>query len=133
MNNKTIRILVLDDDDGIRMNLVSYLEYADYNVVAASSGEAALQILERHPIHLTIVDMRLPGMDGNTFIQKAHRIQKEMRFVIFTGSTNYTIPKAIAEIGLEPEHLFYKPLDDMAILIQTIDEIIAAKGLHDIE
>ncbi len=133
MNSKPIRVLVLDDDDGIRMNLVSFLEYEDFEVVSASSGEAAILILERQPVHVGIIDMRLPGMDGNTFIQKAHRIQKKMRFLIFTGSTNYTIPKAIAEIGLKPDHLFYKPLEDMTILVQAIAGIIAKKGLKDAE
>ncbi len=133
MNSEHIRVLVLDDDDGIRMNLVSFLEYEDFDVVSASSGEAAIQILERQPVHVGIIDMRLPGMDGNTFIQKAHRIQKEMRFLIFTGSTNYTIPTGSAEIGLKPDHLFYKPLEDMTILAQAIAGIIAEKGLKDAE
>ncbi|MCW5852734.1 MAG: response regulator transcription factor [Anaerolineae bacterium] len=62
------RILVLDDDPEV-VRLVSLrLDQAGYEVLTASSGQQALDVIQRHGLpHLAIVDIRMPGMDGFEF------------------------------------------------------------------
>ncbi len=123
MSSRALRVLVVDDEGTIRMNLVEFLGYRNFDVRAASSAEQALVIVAGEPIDVCIVDIRLPSMDGNAFILEAHRLNPAMRFLIITGSTGYRIPDAIEAIGVGLEHLFKKPLTDMNLLVRAMEGV----------
>ena len=79
MSNASIRVLVVDDEEMILLNLAVFLEDDGFTVFSASSGEAALELLSRETVDVAIVDIRLPGMDGNTLILEAHKLYPETR------------------------------------------------------
>ena len=58
------RILVVDDEPGILAAMVPLLESRGYEVATATSGHAALEVFDRHPAHLVILDLGLPDLDG---------------------------------------------------------------------
>ncbi len=62
--NKGARILVVDDEREIRRCLELSLEERGYIVLAAESGEKALELLQQSPADVAIVDLLLPGIDG---------------------------------------------------------------------
>ena len=64
------RLLVLEDDDGIRASLALTLEDEGYEVVQHADAEDALRSVEQDGIDLMLVDLMLGGMDGFTFIQR---------------------------------------------------------------
>lgn len=68
------KILVLDDEPNIRETLGAYLDDCGYSVLSVESGEEALLALNE--VCVAIVDIRLKGMDGLTFIQKAHALRR---------------------------------------------------------
>ena len=122
MNNSSVTILVLDDEELVRANIVAFLEDEGFTVIPAESGEEALEILKSRPVDIGIIDMRLPGIDGNTFIIRAHALNPRMRFMIHTGSINYTLPRELHEIGVRAADVFRKPetsLTDMLGKIRT--------------
>ncbi len=116
-------VLVIDDEELIRFNLVSYLEDEAFDVIEAGSAEEALQILKEHNPDVSIVDQRLPGMDGNSFILQASQISPHMRFVIHTGSLEYEIPSRLRNLGINEEHILHKPLYDMNLLVERISRL----------
>ena len=59
-------ILVCDDDADIRSALRIYLTGEGYAVREAENGAAALELLRREEIHLVLMDIMMPGMDGMT-------------------------------------------------------------------
>ncbi len=61
---KPVKILVVDDERIVRDSLQSWLREAGFEPVTASSGEEALDIIERETINLFIIDLKMPGMDG---------------------------------------------------------------------
>jgi DNA-binding NtrC family response regulator len=63
MNPKPKTVLVVDDDEGMRDTLNAILK-RDYRVLRASTGEAALPILNREDVDLMLLDVRLPGISG---------------------------------------------------------------------
>jgi len=65
------RLLVLEDDDGIRSSLALALEDEGYEVLQHADAESALEAVERAPVDLMLVDLMLGGMDGFTFIRRA--------------------------------------------------------------
>ncbi len=58
------KILIVDDDPHIRELLKFYLEKERYEVIEAAEGLAASELLEQEQVHLAIVDVMMPGMDG---------------------------------------------------------------------
>jgi two-component system nitrogen regulation response regulator NtrX len=58
------RILVVDDEQGIRAALTQLLEYEGYDVRAAAGGNEALASAEQWHPHLVFLDVKMEGMDG---------------------------------------------------------------------
>ena len=79
-------IMVVDDDPDVREVAVSSLESSGYRLLAAENGPAALDLLTRSgPVHLLIVDMAMPGMNGVELIRRARERQGDLRAMLVTG------------------------------------------------
>lgn len=72
---KPVKILVVDDERIVRESIQSWLREAGFEPITASSGEEALEIVERETINLFIIDLKMPGMDG---IQLFRSIKKRV-------------------------------------------------------
>jgi DNA-binding NtrC family response regulator len=120
MSDRRQRILIVDDEESIRRSLRAYLEDEGYEVVDVGKGEEGLHALVEEPADVAIVDMRLPGMDGNAFVEQAHHLQPKMTFFIYTGSVGYKPPASLQAIGVGEEHVFKKPLGDIALLVDAM-------------
>jgi DNA-binding response OmpR family regulator len=66
-------ILVVDDEPAARLSLAELLSLEGYQVVAAASGEEAVDLLLEGPFDLAILDLKMPGMDG---LELVHELQK---------------------------------------------------------
>ncbi|PCH61150.1 MAG: response regulator, partial [Gammaproteobacteria bacterium] len=64
-------ILILDDEDVVRQSFVDYFEDNLWRVVQAETAEQALDLLETEQPEVALVDIRLPGIDGDEFIREA--------------------------------------------------------------
>ncbi len=122
MSRADIKVLVVDDEEMYCVNLSDYIEDDGFTVQSAGSGEEALKLLGRQTFDIAVVDMRLPGINGNTLIVKAHQLQPHLRFIIHTGSTSYSLPVEIEAVGITLADLFMKPLDDLGVLTKAIRE-----------
>lgn len=117
-------ILIVDDDEIVRINLIAYLEDEDFTPLGAASGEEALRIVESRPVDVAVVDMRLPGMDGNTLILKASRLRPHMRFLVHTGSIDYSLPDELKELGVRSDHVFFKPIPRMELFKEAVENLV---------
>jgi len=123
-----IKVLVVDDEITVCSNVTAFLEDEGFTVFSAASGEEALDLILKQKMDVAIVDMRLPGIDGDTLMLKAHEIQPVLKFLIHTGSTNYSVSKSLEEIGVKNEQIFRKPLVDMSVLTKGILNILEGKA-----
>src|SRR5690349_22446158 len=71
---KGVRVLVVDDEPGIRQSLGGVLEDEGYTVDAVESGEACLEALIRRNYELTLLDIWLPGIDGMETLTRIQEI-----------------------------------------------------------
>ena len=124
MRQHNRRILVVDDEESIRRSLRAYLEDEGFEVIDAESGEKALEILGQSRVAAAIVDIRLSGMDGSAFIERAHDLDSDLGFLIFTGSVGYQPPERLLRMGIREAHVFIKPLSDMAALTTALTTIL---------
>jgi len=63
-NERLARLLIVDDESGMREVLREFLAEYDYEILEAANGEVALRILDRERIDLAIVDIFMPEVDG---------------------------------------------------------------------
>ncbi len=117
-------ILIVDDETFIRQSLADYFEDHLWRPLEAESGERALEILEKESPDGAIVDIRMGGMDGNSFIREAHGKKPGMVFVICTGSPEYDVPADLLKLPCVSNHLFRKPVTDMGELEKEILDLI---------
>lgn len=127
MSSPQLRVLVVDDESSVRISLAGYLEDRGFKVLSAGSAEEALEALAIEPVDVAIVDIRLPGMDGNTLIPKAAEMRPSLKFLIYTGSAAYHLPPSLADIGIGVNEVFRKPLSDLRIMVEAIHRL-ATKG-----
>jgi CheY-like chemotaxis protein len=116
-----MRVLVVDDESLITSSLQVFLEDEGISALAVESGEKAVEILQRDKgFDVCIMDMRLPGMDGNEAIRLLHEIAPSLRFIVHTGSVDYIVPKDLERLGIREEHIFQKPLSDMHPIAEAV-------------
>lgn len=113
-------ILILDDEQAVRESLADYFEDRLWQTLRAESAEEALKLMLPEPPSAAVVDVRLPGMDGNDFIRQALKRNIRMAFVICTGSPEYVVPPDLLGLPEVSERLFKKPITGLAELEEEI-------------
>jgi two-component system response regulator HydG len=78
-------VLVVDDEPGICRALSRYLAAEGHRVHSVSSGEEALTFVRSERLDVALVDLRLPGMDGMTVLERMRAIRPEMEIVLITA------------------------------------------------
>jgi response regulator RpfG family c-di-GMP phosphodiesterase len=86
--------ILLVDDEAANLRMLERLLSADYNIVTADSGQAALNIIAQQPVAMIITDQRMPGMTGIEFLKRAETMAPLTVRVIITG---YTDAEALVE------------------------------------
>lgn len=79
------RILVIDDDLGIRRSFSLTLGDAGYRVDTAESGEKAIGMPQGHPYDLVYLDLKMPGMNGVETLRELRKMDKEVPIYIITA------------------------------------------------
>lgn len=79
------RILVVDDEECIRLFVREALAMEGYDCATASCGAEALDLIADHPFDLLITDVKMPGMDGISLMREARRIRPTLPVIIITG------------------------------------------------
>jgi len=123
----SLRVLVVDDEPGVAGTLQAYLEDEGMEVYSAGSAEEALELVGRGvAFDVCIMDLRLPGMDGDAAIRRLHRLRPRLKYLIHTGTAGYDVPDDLRTIGVGSGQIFRKPLPDMAPLAAAVRTLGAA-------
>jgi two-component system response regulator YesN len=93
-------ILIADDEELIRSFIKSIIEGLGHEAFLAANGKAALDIFKKQSIDLSFVDIRMPEMDGLTFLHEAKKIKPDTTVIIITGFPSAeTITETVEEEG----------------------------------
>ena len=121
-------IMIIDDEERIRQLLLDFLEDFDiFDLRAEESAEGALQSLAQNRADLCIVDMRLPGMNGQAFILQAFEAGLSGAFLLHTGSMDFSLTKQLLGCGLTEADVFFKPCD-MSLMLARIRQLLNLPG-----
>ena len=102
------RVLVVDDEAGIRTFLAEVLEGEGLHVTQAANGEEAARLLDTQEFHLMITDLRMPRLDGMSLLRKVRADQPDLEIVVLTA--HGTIATAVDAIKLGAFDYLTKPL-----------------------
>jgi len=114
------RILLLDDDAGVRRMLRRVLEDEDYLVSCASNGKEALQKAAGAGVDLVLLDLNLPEENGWETFERLTTENPCLPIIIITARSNQLFPALASGVGA----LMEKPLD-LPKLLRTMEELLA--------
>jgi DNA-binding NtrC family response regulator len=114
MNAKTV--LIADDEMLKLMTLKESLKKAGYNVVTAQDGNAALDFLKTAKVHALITDVRMPGIDGLSLLEKSKELDPSRPVLVMTGYG--AIEDAVQAMRLGATDYLAKPISSDEILVR---------------
>jgi len=109
------RILVVDDEQGVREALRQLLEYEGYTIALAGSGSEALDVFGDFKPHLVLLDVKMAGMDGLQALARLREADPQALVVMISG--HGTIATAVEATQLGAHDFLEKPLDSHRVLL----------------
>jgi response regulator RpfG family c-di-GMP phosphodiesterase len=120
------RILVVDDEETIRLALGKFLKTRGYDVHTAESGPAALEHLERNRFVLMLCDVRMPGMSGVEVVPRALRIDPDLAIMMLTAVND--APTATEALSSGAYDYLMKPIE-LVDLQQAVERALHKRDL----
>ena len=115
------KIMVVDDDPGMRITLEGIIEDEGYDVVGASDGHQAIQLAKEHHFGLIFMDIKMPGITGVDAYREIKKISPETVVVMMTGFSLGDLIKEALEEGAYA--VVYKPFD-MGQIIDIVQAVL---------
>ena len=94
------RILVVDDDEVVRLGYLRSLAGADWNVESVWDGNDALRVMEEKPFDVVLLDLRMPGLDGMEVLKAIKDKWPDTEVVIITGYPTIETVKEAVRLGV---------------------------------
>ena len=122
------RILVVDDDEGVRSFIAEALETSGHQVTEAGSGEEAMRSLQAHSYQLLITDLRMPGQGGMALLRQARSLWPELELIVLTAFG--TVQSAVEAMKLGAFDFLQKPLPNPESLRLLVARAIERSSLR---
>ncbi|HTU99399.1 MAG TPA: sigma-54 dependent transcriptional regulator [Luteitalea sp.] len=119
------RILVIDDEAGIRESLRMILEYEGYNVVLAATGEEGLALARSEAPDIVFSDIKMPGMDGLDVLGRLKAQDESLPVVMISG--HGTVATAVEATKLGALDFIEKPLSTERVLLTVRNSLNASR------
>lgn len=85
INDSRIKLMIVDDEEQFLHSIRRSLEVRDFEVLTATRGEEAIRIARWHPVDIALVDLKMPGMDGQETLKLLKQEHPCMEIVVLTG------------------------------------------------
>lgn len=113
-------VLVVDDEETLRIIIGSVLEDDGYEVTTAATGEEALEKFKANPFKLVISDIIMPGMSGMNLLKEIKEISPETEVVIMTSQAS--VETAINAVGGGAYDYLVKPFDELELISGVVNQ-----------
>jgi len=122
MSNTPATLLIIDDDEVVRLSLADYLEDSGFNVLQASNGQQGLQIFEREQPDLIICDLRMPQVDGLTLLRRISELSIDTPVLVLSGAG--VMSDVVEALRLGAADYLIKPLEDLVVLEHSVNRAL---------
>lgn len=127
MNSNNKKILIVDDEQGVRIDLFQALIGQDVSVSVAEDGRMALEMLSRDMVDLVVTDIKMPDLDGIELLKQAKITNPALPVVIMTGFA--TVDSAITAMKFGAFDYILKPFP-MEVMLETIGRALAVSRIE---
>ena len=110
----TMKALVIDDDESMRVGCTQVLSEDGYRVRTAENGVQGLEFAQKESFDLVILDLRMPGMDGMDVLGKLKEYDPNVPVIVITGYV--TIESAVEAMKRGAYDFLPKPFTPEALL-----------------
>ncbi len=117
------KILVVEDNDFVRMQITKFLEEDGYAVVEASGGEEAIKQIDEG-VDMAVVDVRMEPIDGFEFIRSIRGSEKDVPVILVTGDQNPDLLAEAAKWGVGA--VLLKPVQKLR-LVKAVSKTLEIK------
>src|SRR5258708_13489721 len=113
------RILVIDDDDGVRESMARMLRGAGFNVETAATGEEGVAAAKGNVFDVTLSAMGMPGISGIEVLQRLRALRVDSAFIVMTGFG--TVDSAVEAMKLGAVDFVQKPFlrDELLLRVRA--------------
>ena len=113
MSDSKINLLIVDDEEQFLQSITKSLQVRDFNVIAVNRGEKAIEAARKNPIDVALVDLKMPGINGEETLKALKAEHRWMEVIILTG--HGTIDSAVESIKSGAYSYLQKPcsLDEL--------------------
>lgn len=115
-------ILVVDDEDALRMVLSSELSSSGYEVTTASDGDEAITVIQNKKFDLVLLDIKMPKVDGFEVLKFIKKNFPAIKVIMLTGFAD--LKNAIESKKHGAEDFVSKPYD-LVDLLTTIERVLS--------
>ena len=120
-------VLLVDDEARFVEILAERLQVRGVTADTATSGEAALKLIQEKDFDVVLLDLSMPGMDGIEVLRKMKKAKPALQVIILTGQGSI---QATVEVMKEGAMNFMEKPVDINRLIETIREATPIRGLN---
>jgi DNA-binding response OmpR family regulator len=111
------RVLIIDDEDGLRHTLMRVIKLAGCEISGAADGPQALNLVSTTPLDLVYLDIHLPSMSGLEVLQKIRASHPDLPVILFTAHAS--LQSAVEAIRLGAADYLVKPIDPEVFVART--------------
>jgi DNA-binding NtrC family response regulator len=115
------RILVVDDEEHVRILFSRVLQKEGYEVDCAASGSEAMEKLARDSFDLVVTDLKMNGIDGLDLVKRGKKVSQGLPFILITG---YGTAQTAASASREGADVFLMKPIDMTELKSAVKKVL---------
>ena len=121
------KVLIIDDEEGIRKVLTISLASDGYDVLAAAGGEEGIEIFKKESPSIILTDIKMPGIDGIEVLKQIKELNPDAEVVMITGHGD--MDSAIESLKLDASDFLNKPIRDeaLSVALRRAEQRIAIK------
>jgi DNA-binding NtrC family response regulator len=97
--NEKANVLIVDDEEVVRLSHLRSLESSDCNTRAAEDGRQAIEVMEEHPADVILLDLRMPGLNGMDVLKTIKERWPDSEVVVITGYPSIESAKQAVRLG----------------------------------
>jgi len=110
-----LKILLIDDEAGIRKLLSISLRSEGYDVITAENGKRGIELFEQEAPSIVLTDIKMPGTDGISILRRIKEINPETEVIVITGDGDMKL--AVKSLQLDASDFITKPISEEALSV----------------
>ena len=130
MGKKKINLLIVDDEERFLQTTKRALEAREFSVTAVNRGEKAIEVARTQPIDIALVDLKMPGMNGEETLETLKKEHRWMEVVILTG---YGSIESAVDCTKKGAYFYLQKPCDLEQLLSVLTEAYKKRVMNKME